>query len=335
MGIDLTKDNSKPIENEILPLETMLKEKTALEEQQETEDKILFTGLDNSGKTSIIYSLKREISQIALLKPTRQAQRQIFKYLGKQISEWDLGGQELYRIAYLKEPTKFFDHTSVCIYTIDIQDSKRFDESLSYFKDVLTQFKNLEINPLIYVFFHKADPEYIKLNDVHIKGKLVDLKDRIRKIVNEEFNVTFFETTIYELWTIMSSFSQILLQLYPLSHLLDETISQFSEKVNAESAIVLDQNSLLIAKYFSNEEARRIIQNSTPYFLTLLDSLDKNSEETKEMLVNRAEKQFFIARFPLEKTDGWIYLIIMRNQSEIPISQSEIDGYIKILYSIL
>ncbi|MCF2140840.1 MAG: hypothetical protein K9W44_12360 [Candidatus Lokiarchaeota archaeon] len=330
----MTKEDSINT-SQIPPLEAMLKEKSALEEKRESEDKILFTGLDNSGKTSIIYSLKREISQIALLKPTRQAQRQIFKYLGKQISEWDLGGQELYRIAYLKEPTKFFDHTSVCIYTIDIQDSKRYDEALSYFRDVIIQFKKLQINPLIYVFFHKADPEYLKLNSVHIKGKLIDLQERIKKIVNEEFNVTFFETTIYELWTIMSSFSQILLQLYPLSHLLDETIGQFSEKVNSNASIVLDQNSLLIAKYFKDETSKRIIQNSTPYFLTLLDSLDKNSGESKEMLVNRAEKQFFIARFPLEKTSGWIYLIIMREQSESPISQQEIDAYIKILYSIL
>ncbi|MHA2018356.1 MAG: ADP-ribosylation factor-like protein, partial [Promethearchaeota archaeon] len=38
---------------------------------RETTEKILFTGLDNSGKTSIIKVLQKEISQIAMLKPTR------------------------------------------------------------------------------------------------------------------------------------------------------------------------------------------------------------------------------------------------------------------------
>ena len=317
------------------PLDSVLKQKMGLHENLETEDKILFTGLDNSGKTSIIYSLKREISQIALLKPTRQAQRQIFKYLGKQISEWDLGGQERYRIAYLKEPTKFFDRTSVCIYTIDIQDFLRFDESLSYFSDVLSQFKKLEINPYIYIFFHKADPEYLKLNNVHIRGKLADLKDQIRKIVNEEFEVTFFETTIYELWSIISSFSQILLRLYPLSELLDQTITEFSEKVEADASIVLDQNSLVIANYFKDEESKRTIQNSTPYFLTLLDSLDKNSGISQEMNINRGNKQFFCTQFSLEKAAGSIYMIIMRDLSKLVIPPKEIETYITMLYSLL
>ncbi|TFH31013.1 MAG: hypothetical protein E4G98_00935 [Promethearchaeota archaeon] len=317
------------------PLDSVLKQKMGLHENLETEDKILFTGLDNSGKTSIIYSLNREISQIALLKPTRQAQRQIFKYLGKQISEWDLGGQERYRIAYLKEPTKFFDRTSVCIYTIDIQDFLRFDESLSYFSDVLSQFKKLEINPYIYIFFHKADPEYLKLNNVHIRGKLADLKDQIRKIVNEEFEVTFFETTIYELWSIISSFSQILLRLYPLSELLDQTITEFSEKVEADASIVLDQNSLVIANYFKDEESKRTIQNSTPYFLTLLDSLDKNSGNSQEMNINRGNKQFFCTQFSLEKAAGSIYMIIMRDLSKLVIPPKEIETYITMLYSLL
>ena len=37
-------------------------------------NKILFTGLDTAGKTSIILALQREFSQIAFLKPTKQAQ---------------------------------------------------------------------------------------------------------------------------------------------------------------------------------------------------------------------------------------------------------------------
>ncbi len=55
--------------------------------------KILFTGLDMAGKTSIILALQREFSKIAILKPTRGAQRRIFEFLGREISEWDLGGQ--------------------------------------------------------------------------------------------------------------------------------------------------------------------------------------------------------------------------------------------------
>ena len=91
--------------------------------------KILFTGLDGAGKTSIILTLQREYSKIALLEPTRGAQRNNFKFLGKEISEWDLGGQKSYRISYLKNPSKYFEDTEIAIYVIDILDTSRVLES--------------------------------------------------------------------------------------------------------------------------------------------------------------------------------------------------------------
>ena len=59
-------------------------------EQRPEASKLLFTGLDDAGKTSIILSLQREFSKIAVLSPTRGAQRRVFDFLGKEIAEWDL-----------------------------------------------------------------------------------------------------------------------------------------------------------------------------------------------------------------------------------------------------
>jgi len=73
-----------------------------LREEKSEAKKILFTGLDDAGKTSIILALQREFSKITNIEPTRGAQRRMFEFLGKTISEWDLGGQETYRISYLK-----------------------------------------------------------------------------------------------------------------------------------------------------------------------------------------------------------------------------------------
>ena len=208
-------------------LQEVLEEERTIQGDKGENDKILFTGLDNGGKTTILKILQREYSQISMLKPTRRAQRKIFNYLGKSIAEWDLGGQERYRIAYLKEPTKFFDNTSVCIYVFDMQDKNRFEEAISYFDDVIEIFKEMEIEPHIFIFFHKLDPEFEKENNVYVKGQISDLKLQINKIVQERFKVTFLETTIFDLWSIISSFSQILLRLYPQSDLLDRTIEDF------------------------------------------------------------------------------------------------------------
>ena len=168
----------------ILEIQYLSKEK---KEPLEPQSKILFTGLDAAGKTSIILALQREFSKIALLKPTRGAQRRIFEFLGREISEWDLGGQISYRISYLKNPGKYFDGTEIAIYVIDIQNKARIPEALSYFKDVVEQFRKLEIEPPIYIFFHKYDPALRRNAMNEFKTLEVDLKEKLRKSVDYKY----------------------------------------------------------------------------------------------------------------------------------------------------
>lgn len=44
--------------------------------------KVLFLGLDNAGKSSIILTLLRDFSRIAILKPTRGVKQRIYDFLG-------------------------------------------------------------------------------------------------------------------------------------------------------------------------------------------------------------------------------------------------------------
>ena len=130
-------------------------------DSKEITYKIVFTGLDGAGKTSIILALQREFSKIAVIEPTRGAQRTTFKLLGREVTEWDLGGQKSYLISYLKNPGKFFADTELAIYVIDILDSSRIIESLSYLFDVIEKFEELGIEPPLNIFFHKCDPKLI------------------------------------------------------------------------------------------------------------------------------------------------------------------------------
>ena len=296
--------------------------------EKEEAQKILFTGLDSAGKTSIILALQREISQIAVLKPTRQAQRKIFEYLGRQIAEWDLGGQQRYRIAYLKQPNKYFDRTSVCIYVIDIQDKDRLGEALSYFADVIKQFRTLKIAPLIFIFFHKMDPDFLKENHQRIDGVISDIKDKIAKVVNNEFNVSFFRTTIYDLWSIISAFSQILLQLYPQSELVDKTVQEFGEKMETEGMIILDANFLIIAQYYTSDRVKEILSQITPYFLTLNDSFVGADEQVDKMVIERGGYGFYFNQFGIEKVHTPFFILIMKSTIQFP--EDDIDSFIKL-----
>jgi len=98
--------------------------------------KIAFLGLDNAGKTSILIALDRKYNfheEIEALKPTIRVERSSFKFLMTEIFKHDFGGQEKYRIEYLKNKDKYLSNTDLLYYVVDIQDQARFDESLIYF----------------------------------------------------------------------------------------------------------------------------------------------------------------------------------------------------------
>lgn len=298
-------------------------------------NKVLFTGLDDAGKTSIILSLQREFSKIAILSPTRGAQRRIFNFLGKEISEWDLGGQLAYRIAYLKNPGKYFEGTEIAIYVIDIQNKSRIPEATGYFKDVIEQFKELEIEPPIYVFLHKFDPALRRSAQNEMELLIIDLKDKLRETKYKE--IYYYETSIYDFGSIITAMSEILLSLYPKSELIEKTIHEFAKKVNSEGVVIIDDNSLIIGSYYKDDETRHLLTASTPYFLTLHDSFQFTSpmEEKYEnrMIVQRFGKNFIFKQITLKKESEPYYLILLK---EDPVFRKEdLESFANLLKEIL
>jgi len=299
--------------------------------------KILFTGLDTAGKTSIILSLQREFSKIAILKPTRGAQRRMFEYLGKEISEWDLGGQISYRISYLKNPGKYFDGTELAIYVIDIQNRPRIPEAMSYLNDVIEQFKKLEIQPPIYVFFHKFDPALIKNAKVEMDNLVLNLKDKIKSMTDYK-KVYFYNTTIYDLSTIIRAMSEILLALYPKSELIQKTITEFAKKVNSGGVVIIDDNSLVIGSYFENSEVKNLLTSSTPYFLTLNDSFQYSEgvrdRLEEQMVVQRFGKFFVFKQISLKADTPPYYLLLLKDDTP-DLAKEDYNTFVKILKEIL
>lgn len=305
-------------------------------EQRPEASKILFTGLDDAGKTSIILSLQREFSKIAVLSPTRGAQRRVFDFLGKEISEWDLGGQISYRISYLKNPGKFFDGTEIAIYVIDIQNKPRIPEAISYFKDVIDQFIELEIEPPIYVFLHKYDPALRRGALNEMENLIIDLKEQVKGATDYK-EVYFYETSIYDFGTIIKAMSEILLSLYPKSELIEKTIIEFAKKIDSTGVVVIDDNSLVIGSYYKNDEVKHLLTASTPYFLTLSDSLQytgvQENRYEDRMILQRFGKNFIFKQISLKKDSNPYYLLLLKDD---PVFQKEdFETFANIIKEIL
>nr|MDO8083566.1 ADP-ribosylation factor-like protein [Candidatus Sigynarchaeum springense] len=311
--------------------------------------KIIFTGLDNGGKSSIILALQRTLANLATLAPTKMVDRTVFDYLGYKITNHDLGGQKKYLITYLKQPGKYFLDTAVVIYVIDIQDTSRQDETLSYFKDVLAELTTLKTNPLIYVLFHKAekillqgDPE--TENDLEGSGmqRIKQLEKAITEINAGRFKVDFKITTIFDLWSITSAFSDIMLKIFPQSVLLDKTLAEYASSNQLDALLLLDSNSLNLGAFYRNKDSQDIVRSSTPYFLTLLDSWKpfKIGSQRKQMKVTLNEYAFFFKEIrqptPSSKNkDAYIsfYFLAMTTNSKFDVDR--LDDFSKMILGIL
>ena len=289
-----------------------------LKEEKEPElPKILFTGLDDAGKSSIILSLQREFSKIAILSPTRGAQRRIFEFLGRQIAEWDLGGQQVYRIAYLKNPSKYFENTEILIYVIDVQNKERLPEAVSYLNDVVKQLRKLNLSPPICVFLHKMDPKLYKTGFDEYVNLLTELKENIKKVSNYE-KIYFYHTSIYDFSTIVRAMSEILLALYPKAQLIEKTLKEFAIKINCEGLTLMDNNSLIVGIYYMDEETKNLLNSSTPYFLTLNDSFQAigNLEDQlqDQILVQRFGKYILFKKLMLRPGHPYYLIVIKKGQ---------------------
>ncbi len=275
--------------------------------------KILFTGLDAAGKTSIILALKREFSKIALVEPTRGAQRSNFTLLGKEISEWDLGGQKSYRIAYLKNPSKFFEDTEIAIYVIDILDTSRITESMSYFYDVIEKFKELNISPPVYVFFHKHDPKLIQSVKQEIENEIQKLQKEIVETANY-WKINFYRTSIYDPFTIMSALSTLLLELFPKSELIQKTITEYSKKLDCEGLIIVDRNSIILGSCFKDDNSRKKLSGTIAYFLSLNDVFEEMELEKQEdqIILKKSGNYFMFKPITIKETTLPYYMLALK-----------------------
>jgi len=217
--------------------------------------KIVISGLDNAGKTSILAALNKKFdfeNEIMFIKPTIRIDYYKTRFLRNECVFWDMGGQEIYREMYLKKDYIYFAETDLFVYVIDIQDNERIQESLEYLDVIMQYFSKNDMDVPIIVTFHKYDPipeirEYPELND--------DI-DKLRNKIMETyptFKMLFQQTSIYDIISIIQLISYGLSifdkKFFELSLLLEKYVAEF----NCESLILFDKNWIIISEYYKDE----------------------------------------------------------------------------------
>jgi len=85
--------------------------------------KILFLGLDNAGKTSLLNRLKRD--SVALYAPTTRVNVEQFSYGGVSFTAFDVGGHSMWRHLW----SDFYETVDAIVFLVDSYDKSRVTEA--------------------------------------------------------------------------------------------------------------------------------------------------------------------------------------------------------------
>ncbi len=207
-------------------------------------------GLDFAGKTSIITAISKKFGfeqDILKLMPTRRIARDAFKFLGIEFVRLDFGGQLQYREEYLKNPTKYISGTDLLFYVIDAQDYDRYVETIDYLDKILLFLKENQEYPPLCILFHKFDPQLTK--EKVINQRILTIKHALIRYSND-FDIFFFETSIYDIKSIMDAFSSGLSLLFEKMEMVSRLFSRISKNYNAIMIALFDAKGITIGEYY-------------------------------------------------------------------------------------
>jgi len=238
--------------------------------------KIILSGLDNAGKTSILTALEKKYDfqkKVKKLKPTVRVKYHQTKFLGNNIYFWDMGGQEKYRALYESKLDVYFDKAALFIYIIDIQDYARYESSIEYLTKLLYYIEENELDIPLIVAFHKFDPE-LKDDNAIIKN-VQELSDKIIKLKQLKM---LFLTSIYDIYSIIHFISSAL-SIFNDNHLkLKELCKNYLKDFGGKSLILFDQNGFIISEFYTDSLDYNIyieLLNSTTEQIILLKKIQE------------------------------------------------------------
>jgi small GTP-binding protein len=147
---------------------------------------MLLLGLDNAGKTQILYCMKLG-EAISNTMPTMGFNIETIQYKNLTFKAWDLGGQTTFRTMW----HHYYEHTDAVIFVIDSNDRERFKESKQELHALLSN-ESLRNCPFL-IFANKQDlPQAAEITELKkaFELKLFDYRQNVHLVACEAINNT-------------------------------------------------------------------------------------------------------------------------------------------------
>jgi hypothetical protein len=258
------------------------------------------------------------------------------KCLGFEFNAWDLGGQQQFRQDYMKKKLMVFTNVHSLFYVFDIQDSKRFRDSLDYLKSILVILESLGENPKISILFHKDDPDLVK--DRKHKDQVKQLEKLVRNTVRS-FKFNIFNTSIHDFPTILAAFSEGVIKGSPKGKILNEFLKTYAKATFSSAVLLLNEDLLIIGSHQSHEKYLKLCQTVAPRLITAMEKMPSydvrplnliinvefDSHSTLENILDDSKEYAFIfVRNMLTESGNYSVVTLSRNKSTLKLSDEHL-----------
>jgi GTPase SAR1 family protein len=274
--------------------------------------KIVFAGLDNSGKTSMILGLEKKYSKMTNIQPTKGVNRSQSSIMGLTISIWDLGGQDSYRTQYVKDAAELylFD-IDLLFFLIDVRDKNRFNESADYYKQILNVLGKFEQNPPVIICLHKSEATQENDAGVNVKENIAAAR-QLFEAASEDFSTKFFETSIFEPYSLATAFSYGLAALSPNRDIFRHQLEKLAKQSSAKGILLVNEKGLIMSDYAVDEESGKLFELSAPHFTSLYNNFERFISGKSKKAVYMIENTY-ITFHVLQCEDYNVYVLAFLN----------------------
>ncbi|MFW9992584.1 MAG: ADP-ribosylation factor-like protein [Candidatus Odinarchaeota archaeon] len=266
------------------------------EEETDRTGKVLFLGLAQSGKTTIINTLIDGFNpmNIGKYQATINYERRHISHLEKKITIFDLGGQINFLDRYTGELAKFvFSKTSAVVFVVDSANVSELTRVKYYLDLAAEKIQRFSPETPLYLLLHKID----LLNPTMIR----DVCDNLRTFLQSdlETQLKFFETSIMQkrAESVFTAFNSILGRIASDGELVS---LETEESINSLSLIqnFMKQNSDII------EMAQLLAENGEPLIKGTRDFTHVTIFDTRKVLDNALQ---YIVKAPAEVTGSTVF----------------------------
>ena len=224
--------------------------------------RILCTGLENTGKTSFLLTIKREFSELPSLLPTTEPIQERLDFLGSTIIKWDIPGKASLREEVLKHADIYLYDTDLVYYFIDIKNPRLMD-SIAFLKRIIASFTEYQSHiPFIFIIT-KVDEDIAE--SPPILQLIAEIKAQFSKIAKGH-PYEFFTTSIFSLYSILTAFSYGLRLLSPNREMIEHVLHDFLLEGNLTTGLLANENGLVIAAQDIRPQDSHIIMTHSQIF---------------------------------------------------------------------